>query len=188
MAKLTYYNIAIALVVASGGFSYGFAASSLPASIGQPGFYEYYALDPDSLRKSSTHLDLGSLPLDCALTQRVIDTANVLSATNALFFFGCANGAISQCWLADWLGRKKALAVAGILALIGSALVAGSVVIPMLIVVRILQGAGVGMLLCLVVLYLTEVSPPHVRGFLTGLSTLSFGLGYVVYVVTAVQP
>ena len=92
-------------------------------------------------------------------------------------------GALGQCFVADWLGRKKALATAGVLALIGGALVAGSVVIPMLIVVRILQGGGVGMLLALVPLYLTEVSPPQRRGFLTGLSTLSFGLGYVVYVL-----
>lgn len=57
----------------------------------------------------------------------------------------------------------------------------------MLIVVRILQGGGVGMLLALVPLYLTEVSPPQRRGFLTGLSTLSFGLGYVVYVLATAQ-
>ncbi len=116
------------------------------------------------------------------------DTAEILSAINALFFFGGAVGAIAQCFVADWLGRKKALAIAGVLALIGGALVAGSVVLPMLIVVRILQGGGVGMLLALVPLYLTEVSPPQRRGFLTGLSTLSFGLGYVVYVRLSVQP
>jgi len=52
----------------------------------------------------------------------------------------------------------------------------------MLIVVRLLQGAGLGMLLALVPLYLTEVAPPRTRGFLTGLTTLSFGTGYIMYV------
>ena len=80
------------------------------------------------------------------------------------------------------MGRKKALAIAAILGLIGSALVAGSVTVAMLIVVRIVQGSGLGMLLALVPLYLTEVSPPRQRGFLTGLTTLSFGFGYVMSV------
>ncbi len=56
----------------------------------------------------------------------------------------------------------------------------------MLVVVRVLQGAGVGMLIALVPMYLTEVSPPHIRGFMAGLSTLSFGLGYVAYVPAAI--
>lgn len=38
------------------------------------------------------------------------------------------------------------------------------------------------MLLALVPLYLTEVAPPHRRGVLTGLTTMSFGLGYTSYV------
>ena len=87
---------------------------------------------------------------------------------------------IGQCYLADWLGRKKALAIAGIMGTIGSALVAGSVAVGMLIAVRVLQGAGLGMLLTLVPLYLSEVAPPHRRGFLTGLTVLSFGTGYVM--------
>ena len=49
----------------------------------------------------------------------------------------------------------------------------------MIIAVRLLHGFGLGMLICLVPLYLTEVAPPHRRGLLSGLSTLSFGMGYV---------
>ena len=73
------------------------------------------------------------------------------------------------------------------MALVGSALVAGSVKVGMLIAVRILQGGGLGMLLTLVPLYLTEIAPPHRRGFLTGLTTLSFGLGYVMFVTSLKQ-
>jgi MFS family permease len=89
-------------------------------------------------------------------------------------------GAILQCYFADWVGRKKALAIAAVFALVGGALAAGSTAIAMLIVVRLLQGCGLGMLLCLVPMYLTEVAPPYRRGLLTGLTTLSFGMGYVV--------
>lgn len=59
---------------------------------------------------------------------------------------------------------------------------AGSVAVPMLVVSRVLQGFGMGMLNTLVPLYLVEVSPPRQRGILTGLTILSFGLGTMRYV------
>ena len=52
MAKLTTYNIATCLVVAIGGFTFGFGSAVFVSSIGQPGFYMYFKLDPDSSRKS----------------------------------------------------------------------------------------------------------------------------------------
>lgn len=108
------------------------------------------------------------------------DTANILSAINALYFLGCAIGGILQCYLADWLGRKGAFASAAVLAIIGGALVAGSVNVPMLIVVRLIHGLGLGMFLALVPLYLTEVAPPRHRGFITGLTQVGSCAGYNV--------
>jgi hypothetical protein len=51
----------------------------------------------------------------------------------------------------------------------------------MFITIRILHGCGLGMLICLVPLYLTEVSPPHCRGIMTGLTVIGFGIGYIAY-------
>lgn len=45
MGKLTWYNIAISLVVSWGGFAYGYGFAVFVTSIGQPGFYEYFHLD-----------------------------------------------------------------------------------------------------------------------------------------------
>ncbi|RDL36075.1 uncharacterized protein BP5553_06687 [Venustampulla echinocandica] len=156
-ASLTFYNVAICVVVASGAFTYGFGFAVFITSIGQPGFFLYFDLDP-----SSTY------------------TANVLGAVNALFAFGAAVGAILQGMTADWLGRKKALGLAGLCALIGGALAAGSVAIEMLIIVRILQGIGLGMLICLVPLYTTEVAPAHKRGLLASTTVMGFASGYTV--------
>jgi MFS transporter, SP family, solute carrier family 2 (facilitated glucose transporter), member 3 len=72
--------------------------------------------------------------------------------------------------MADKWGRKKALAAAAIFATIGSALTAGSPYLAMLITVRILHGVGLGMLICLVPLYLTETAPPRFRGVLAGMT------------------
>jgi hypothetical protein len=48
MANLTKYNILISLVVAWGGFAYGFGFAIFVTSVGQPGFYIYFKLDPSS--------------------------------------------------------------------------------------------------------------------------------------------
>jgi MFS family permease len=84
--------------------------------------------------------------------------------------------------VSDWIGRRGALGVSAAIALVGSALVAGSVNIAMLFVMRVLQGIGLGMLLALVPLYLTEVAPPKHRGFLTGSTQFATGIGYIMYV------
>lgn len=99
---------------------------------------------------------------------------------NALFSFGAALGAITQGWTADWLGRRRALGLAASFALVGGALSAGSVAIEMLIIVRILQGVGLGMLICLVSLYTAEVAPAHARGMISGMTVIGIGLGYTV--------
>ncbi|KAJ9614304.1 hypothetical protein H2200_002440 [Cladophialophora chaetospira] len=157
MAKLTVYNIRVCAVVTIAAFSYGFGASVFVTSVGQPGFFEYYKLDPQSLH-----------------------TADILSAINATFFAGCGIGALLQCWAADRVGRRGALAIAAAFSLVGSALVAGSVHIAMLSVMRVIQGIGLGMLLALVPLYLTEVAPPKHRGVLTGSTQFSTGIGYII--------
>lgn len=105
---------------------------------------------------------------------------SILGAVNALYYFGAAVGALLQGYVADWLGRKLALAVAAGCSLVGGSLAAGAVNIPMLITVRILHGIGLGMIICLVPVYLTEVSPAKWRGFVAGLTTLSFSMGYVM--------
>ncbi|KAH8704794.1 general substrate transporter [Talaromyces proteolyticus] len=157
MANLTLYNIYIAALVAVGGFSYGFGFSMFATSIAMPGFYNYFGLVENS---------------DYA--------AKILGGVNGVFNFGLAMGALLQGWLSDTLGRKKALALAAAFATIGGALTAGSVAIPMLIVVRFPQGIGLGILLSLVPVYLTEVAPPHKRGMLSGLTTWSFTIGYLI--------
>lgn len=98
---------------------------------------------------------------------------------NALFAGGAAIGGILQGWLGDYLGRVKALGFAAGLALIGSALLAGAINIPMLIIARFIQGVGLGQMLALSTLYVAEVAPPHRRGVLTALSPCSYGCGYL---------
>ncbi|KEF53346.1 uncharacterized protein A1O9_10321 [Exophiala aquamarina CBS 119918] len=157
MAPTSLYNAWIYTVISFAGFSYGFGFSVFVTAQGQPGFYQYFGLDP-----TSTY------------------TARILDAVNALFTAGAAFGSLAQSPLADKYGRKIALAVAGMTSLIGTALAAASVRVAMLIVVRLFQGFGLGMILALVPLYLNEVAPPQHRGLISGLTVVSFGTGYFV--------
>jgi MFS family permease len=83
--------------------------------------------------------------------------SSIIGGIQACFAAGAAFGSITQGWLSDILGRKKAIAVAGLWALIGGALTTASVNVAMLITMRIFHGFGLGMMICLVPLYITEV-------------------------------
>ena len=193
MSKLTWYNIGICLIVSWGGYAYGYGFAIFVTSLGQPTFYEYFDLD----REHVSFPVLGKKLIVSAATSnytakqaflrprhghRANLSSSILGAINALFNFGLAIGALAQGWLVDYIGRKKAFYIAATAALIGAALITSSVTIAMLIAVRLLHGFGLGMLICLVPLYLTEVAPPRQRGVLSGLTTFSFGMGYFVYV------
>lgn len=105
------------------------------------------------------------------MKEKLITTAcSVLGAVNALCSFGCALGSIASGFIADKWGRKTGLGVGAVSATIGAALTAGSPYVAMLIPVRILQGIGLGMLICLVPLYLTETAPARFRGVLAGMT------------------
>lgn len=108
-------------------------------------------------------------------------TASIIGAVNSLFAAGAGFGAIAQGWTADWLGRPKAFAAATVISLVGGALTAGSVNIPMLIVFRFVQGFGLGQVLALVPLYISETAPAHRRGALTSFTAGGFAVGYFRY-------
>ena len=114
---------------------------------------------------------------DIALAQK---TTDIIGAVTSLFAAGAAFGAVLQGWTSDLLGRRIAIAIGGIISLFGTALVAGSVNIPMLMVFRFVSGFGVGQLLCLVPLYIAEVAPPKHRGFMSAGTGCSFSVGYLM--------
>ncbi|KAH6662489.1 general substrate transporter [Halenospora varia] len=157
-SRTTAYNVAVGATVAMGSFTYGFGFASFSTSIGQPGFFEYFNL---SLKGSGAAY-----------------TNHILGAVNALFFFGAAIGALVGGPMADRIGRKRAIQTAAAISIVGGALVAGSVHVAMLIVVRTIQGCGLGALATITPIYLAEASTPSKRGMLTGLHGFFLVAGY----------
>lgn len=130
-----------------GSLSYGYSASIIASTLGQPQFISYFDLD------STTNPNANAL----------------LGATNGIFQTGGFFGALAIGFTADRFSRRGAIAIAAAILVVGGALQASSVHIAMFLVMRFVTGSGVGLIVGAVPLYQSEISPPHSRGLLVGL-------------------
>jgi len=104
--------------------------------------------------------------------------------TVASALIGTVLGALIGSIPADRWGRKRALLLVGILFLIssiGSALATGWV---MFLVARILGGIAVGGSSVIAPIYISEISPPKVRGRLVGMFQFNVVLGILIAYVS----
>ncbi|KAG4440613.1 hypothetical protein IFR05_003930, partial [Cadophora sp. M221] len=90
----------------------------------------------------------------------------------AAWFGSLLNGII-----ADRIGRKVDIMVSVVIFVIGSAIQAGAINIPMLFIGRAIAGLAVGMMTMVIPLYISEVSLPDIRGGLVVLQQLSITIG-----------
>ncbi|OMP85204.1 Quinate permease, partial [Diplodia seriata] len=96
--------------------------------------------------------------------------ANIISAFQAGTFFG----ALGSCWAADRFGRRRALCGAMCVFMAGAALMTGSCGrIEAFVVGRGVAGLGLGAMAPVVPVYITELSPPSIRGRMIGMLEIS---------------
>ncbi|KAI8662135.1 hypothetical protein NCS56_01017000 [Fusarium sp. Ph1] len=98
----------------------------------------------------------------------------------AMITLGAFIGAINQGWIADWISRKRSIMVSVVVFTIGSALQTSAVNYAMLVVGRFIGGIGIGQLSMVVPLYISEISPPEIRGALLVFEELSIVAGIVI--------
>ncbi|KAF9873984.1 MFS monosaccharide transporter [Colletotrichum karsti] len=98
----------------------------------------------------------------------------------AMITLGAFIGALNQGWIADWLSRKRSIMVAVVVFTIGSAIQTSALNYDMLVGGRFIGGLGIGMLSMVVPLYISEISPPEIRGSLLVFEQLSIVVGIVV--------
>lgn len=83
-----------------------------------------------------------------------------------LFQLGAFFGAIGAFVLGDKLGRRRTIALGVICNVVGSILQALSWHLPQMIVGRLVNGFGIGLVSSMSPVYLSECAPSHVRGML----------------------
>ena len=93
---------------------------------------------------------------------------------------GCMVGALMAGTLSDRFGRKAILIVSAVLFLVSAIGCMVPPTITLLIFARWLGGVGIGIASMLSPMYLSEVSPPHLRGRLITLYQLAITIGIVV--------
>ncbi|TEA16375.1 putative glucose transporter rco-3 [Colletotrichum sidae] len=98
----------------------------------------------------------------------------------AMITLGAFIGALNQGWVADWISRKRSIMVAVVIFTIGSAIQTAALNYDMLVGGRFIGGVGIGMLSMVVPLYISEISPPEIRGSLLVFEQLSIVFGIVV--------
>ncbi|MHB0959784.1 MAG: sugar porter family MFS transporter [Pirellulaceae bacterium] len=93
---------------------------------------------------------------------------------------GCMVGALMAGTLSDRFGRKAILIVSAVLFLVSAVGCTVPSTVVLLIGARWLGGVGIGIASMLSPMYLSEVSPPHLRGRLITLYQLAITIGIVV--------
>ncbi|RDW67730.1 proliferating cell nuclear antigen [Coleophoma cylindrospora] len=99
---------------------------------------------------------------------------------SAIINLGAFFGAMNQGWAADTYSRRRAIMAGIAICLVGSILQTAAHGFSMLVVARLLGGVGLGSLSMVAPLYISEISPPEIRGTLLVLEELAIVSGTVV--------
>ncbi|CAK7236173.1 hypothetical protein SBRCBS47491_009546 [Sporothrix bragantina] len=160
--KLTLYNYKCVAFAAIASIIIGYSLSAVATTLGQPAFYKSMKLQTDESVDKAAY--------DYMVVIQGLSTS--LSQVGGFF------GSFFVAWTADKYGRLRSFQLACVFVILGGALTAGSVNVPMFLIFRIIGGFGVGMLLVLFPMYAAEISPPHSRGFLVGQHGAGLCIGY----------
>ncbi|KAJ7153688.1 general substrate transporter [Mycena filopes] len=157
-----FYNFSVALFSALGSFLFGYDSGVIGSVVSQE--FDYF------------HRYFNS-PGD-----------NIIGAVVSTFAGGCTSpaltprffGAAAAGSLATRLGRKRTIQFGALVAMLGCSLQTGAQNVSYLIVGRVITGLAIGCLSMVVPLYQSEISPPAMRGFLTGLTQFMISIGFVI--------
>src|SRR5919201_6996314 len=100
------------------------------------------------------------------------------------FLFGATIGAIFGGKAADLFGRRRVLLVTAAIFGIGALASAAAPSPTILIISRVVLGLAIGLSSTNVPVYLSEVAPPHARGWVVSLFQLAVTVGIVVAYLT----
>lgn len=98
----------------------------------------------------------------------------------SVLLLGAMAGALGAGRVADRIGRRRTLGLEGVVFLIGTAIVVASQDYAMILVGRVVLGLAVGAASAIVPVYLSEISPPLIRGRILTLNQLLITIGILI--------
>lgn len=106
-------------------------------------------------------------------------TGSYLGIIVSIYTLGCFFGCILTYFVGDYLGRRKTIAAAMVLVIVGVALQTSAFTVAHLMIGRFICGLGTGMETSSVPMYQAELSRPELRGRLVCSEALFVGVGLV---------
>ena len=98
-------------------------------------------------------------------------------AVVAVYIAGEAGGALTQTFIGDRLGRIRFMQMMCCIVTVGTIIQTASINMTMFLVGRAIAGYAVGGLVATVPIYLSEISAPHQRGLIGGISGCGISFG-----------
>jgi MFS family permease len=134
------FRIWCILFCSFGAFFYGYDSGLTTSIIAYPEFIEYFDFD-----------------------------STTLGLLNSVYYAGNFVGASLNAWLPDKFGRLRVVQLACVISLLGCGMQTGAQGLTVLLVGRAIGGLACGLVWSCCPMYASEVSPPHLRGFVGGL-------------------
>lgn len=100
--------------------------------------------------------------------------------TTFTFLVGCLAGSAIVSWMADYIGRKVSLLIGGIIFLVGGILQTAAPTVIEFYFGRTISGVAIGILSVVCPLYISEASPPDIRGKMVTIQQLMITIGIFV--------
>ncbi|KAL6497949.1 trans-aconitate methyltransferase 2 [Orobanche hederae] len=94
--------------------------------------------------------------------------------TMAMSLFGATLVTLCSGGMSDWLGRRPMLIISSIFYFVSSILMMWSPNVYLLLFARLLDGFGIGLAVTVAPLYISEMSPPEIRGLLSTLPQFTY--------------
>lgn len=101
-----------------------------------------------------------------------------IAATSLLV--GCLIGAVGAGWTSDRLGRRKLLIASGVLFTLSAIGVAFSQELVSFSIGRLVGGLAIGLASTIAPIYIAEIAPEKIRGFLVSLNQLAIVVGILL--------
>lgn len=125
--------------------------------------------------------DLGIISGAMAFLNRdIVMTTTQLHIMPGAVLFGGAFSTLITGPLCDWVGRRKMIIIAAVIFIVGVIVIATANAYSALLIGRLIQGIGVGIVTIAVPLYLAEAAPSQVRGEAIGTFQLLLTAGILM--------